>query len=312
MLEALIKCGALDSLGERQQLLHSLDRVVDRAQSIQRERASGQVSLFGDGRIADEAEVRLVTGVMPADDRTRLAWEREFLGIYLSDHPLRRVEEELHRRTDTRCIEITPELEGFEVRVGGVIREVRKRPDRSGRMMAWVELEDLTGTVAVTVFSRTLEQAADIIQPDQVVLMRAKVDTRRRGRDAGEGESAGLVADQVWAFDEPDPDVWQRAQVVQLSLAEGLPRTVIEELNSVLVQYPGADPVVLHIDEGSRVTELELPVSVANGAELGQAVEAVLGPGSYRCEVVRQRAPERKAFIPREPTEPYGDPVEVA
>ena len=311
VLETLIKCGALDSLGERQQLLHSLDRVVDRAQSIQRERASGQVSLFGDGRIADEAEVRLVTGVMPADDRTRLAWEREFLGIYLSDHPLRRVEEELHRRTDTRCIEITPELEGFEVRVGGVIREVRKRPDRSGRMMAWVELEDLTGTVAVTVFSRTLEQAIDLIQPDRIVLLRAKVDTRRRGRDAGEGESAGLVADQVWAFEEPDPDVWQRAQVIHLSLAEGLPRTVIEELNSVLRRYPGGDPVVLHIDEGSRVTELELPATAAHGADLSVALEAVLGPGTYRCDVVRQRAPERKVFTPREPMAAYGDPLEV-
>ena len=311
VLEALIKCGALDSLGERQQLLHSLDRVADRAQSIQRERASGQVSLFGDAGIADEAEVRLVTGVMPADDRTRLAWEREFLGIYLSDHPLRRVEEELHRRTDTRCIEITPELEGFEVRVGGVIREVRRRPDRSGRMMAWVELEDLTGTVAVTVFSRTLEQATDLIQPDRIVLLRAKVDTRRRGRDAGEGESAGLVADQVWAFEEPDPDAWQRAQVIHLSLAEGLPRTVIEELNSVLRRFPGGDPVVLHIDEGSRVTELELPATAAHGADLSVALEAVLGPGTYRCEVVRQRAPERRAFSQREPMAAYGDPLEV-
>ena len=311
VLEALIKCGALDSLGERQQLLHSLDRVADRAQSIQRERASGQVSLFGDAGIADEAEVRLVTGVMPADDRTRLAWEREFLGIYLSDHPLRRVEEELHRRTDTRCIEITPELEGFEVRVGGVIREVRRRPDRSGRMMAWVELEDLTGTVAVTVFSRTLEQATDLIQPDRIVLLRAKVDTRRRGRDAGEGESAGLVADQVWAFEEPDPDAWQRAQVIHLSLAEGLPRTVIEELNSVLRRFPGGDPVVLHIDEGSRVTELELPATAAHGVDLSVALEAVLGPGTYRCEVVRQRAPERRAFSQREPMAAYGDPLEV-
>src|ERR1700716_1068999 len=152
VLEALIKAGAMDSLGERAQLLASLDRFVDRAQAIQRERASGQVSLFGDGPMADEAEGRLPAGVLPADDPTRLAWEREYLGIYLSHHPLWRFETELHSRTDTRCIEITPELEGFEVRVGGIVREVRKRPDRSARMMAWVELEDVTGSVAGTVF----------------------------------------------------------------------------------------------------------------------------------------------------------------
>jgi DNA polymerase-3 subunit alpha len=311
VLESLIKCGAMDSLGERQQLLMSLDRFVERAQTIQLDRASGQVSLFGDGPMGEEAEVRLTDGVVPADDRTRLAWEREFLGIYLSDHPLRRVEAELHTRTDTRCIEIVPELEGFEVRVGGVVREVRKRPDRSGRMMAWVELEDLTGSVAVTVFSRTLEQAADIIQPDRIVIMRAKVDTRRRGRDASEGESAGLVADQVWAFDEADPDQWQRAQVVQLAVADGLPLTVIQDLNAVLAQFPGADAVVLRVDEGSLVTELELPVRVEPGEELRQAVETIFGPGSYHCEVVRRKAPERKTFTPREPQQPEPEWVEV-
>jgi DNA polymerase-3 subunit alpha len=311
VLESLIKCGAMDSLGERQQLLMSLDRFVDRAQAIQLDRASGQVSLFGDGPMGDEAEVRLTDGVVPADDRTRLAWEREFLGIYLSDHPLRRVEAELHTRTDTRCIEIVPELEGFEVRIGGVVREVRKRPDRSGRMMAWVELEDLTGSVVVTVFSRTLEQAADIIQPDRIVIMRAKVDTRRRGRDAGEGESAGLVADQVWAFDEADLDQWQRAQVVQLAVADGLPRTVIEDLNAVLAQFPGVDTVTLRVDEGSLVTELELPVRVEPGEELRQAVETILGPGSYHCEVVRRKVLERKTFTPRQPQQPEPEWVEV-
>jgi DNA polymerase-3 subunit alpha len=311
VLESLIKCGAMDSLGERQQLLMSLDRFVDRAQAIQLDRASGQVSLFGDGPMGEEAEVRLTEGVLPADDRTRLTWEREFLGIYLSDHPLRRVEAELHTRTDTRCIEIVPELEGFEVRVGGIVREVRKRPDRSGRMMAWVELEDLTGSVAVTVFSRTLEQAADIIQPDHIVIIRATVDTRRRGRDAGEGESAGLVADQVWAFDEADPDQWQRAQVVQLAVADGLPRTTIQDLNRVLAKFPGADTVVLLVDEGSLVTELELPAQVTPGDDLRQAVETILGPGSYRSEVVRRRAPQRKTFTPREAHQPEPEWVEV-
>jgi DNA polymerase-3 subunit alpha len=174
-----------------------------------------------------------------------------------------------------------------------------------------VELEDLTGSVAVTVFSRTLEQAADIIQPDRIVIMKAKVDTRRRGRDAGEGESAGLVADQVWAFDEADPDEWQRAQVVRLAIADGLPRTVIEDLNAVLAQFPGSDAVVLRVDEGSLVTELELPVRVEPGEDLRRAVEAILGPGSYQSEVVRRKAPERKAFTMREPQRPEPDWVEV-
>ena len=297
VLEAMIRCGATDSLGERAQLLASLDRMVDRAQQVQRERASGQVSLFGDeAGLSDEVEVRLVAGIPPTDERTRLAWEREYLGIYLSDHPLRRVEEELHRRTDTRCIEVTPELEGLEVRVGGVVREIRRRPDRSGRTMAWVELEDLTGSVAVTIFSRVLEQAGDLLQPDRIVLLRAKVDTRRRQGDASDGETAGLVADQVWAFEDPDPEGWSRTQVVHVSAAPGIGRDDLLRLDALLAGFPGGDVVMLHLEDSEQSWDLELPRRVGHGPEVATAVEELLGAGSYRSEVVRRRAPERKAF----------------
>jgi DNA polymerase-3 subunit alpha len=299
VLEALIKCGAMDALGERAQLLASLDRIADRAAEIQRERETGQVNLFGDGNLGDVHEVQLVGGVTPADEKLRLEWEREFLGIYLSDHPLRRVEEEMRLRTDTRCVEITPELEGFEVRVGGIVREIRRRPDKSGRTMAFMELEDLTGSVSVTVFSRTLEQASDALQPDRIILLRARVDTRRRQRDGSDGESAGLVADQVWSFEQADPEGWAPQQVVHLVLAGGLGEVALTELNQVLGLHPGGDQVVLHVEEGEQAWDMELPQRVAPGEGLRSAVEAVLGAGSYRCEVVRRRAAERKPWVPR-------------
>ncbi|HEV3232578.1 MAG TPA: DNA polymerase III subunit alpha [Candidatus Dormibacteraeota bacterium] len=303
VLEALVKCGAMDSLGERAQLLTSLDLIVDRAQQVQRERASGQVSLFGEesGMGGEDVEVRLVVGVPAADDRTRLAWEREFLGIYLSDHPLRHVEADLHARTDTRCIEITTELEGFQVRIGGVVREIRRRPDRTGKNMAFVELEDLTGSVSVTIFSRVLEQAGELLQPDRIVLLSGKVDTRRRSRDGGDSEEASIVADAVWAFDGPDPAGWQRAQVVHLAVPLSLRESDLPAVADLLGGYPGPDPVVLHFEDAEQAWELELPgVQVSHSPELAAAVEAMLGPASYRCEVVRQRAPERRPFRERE------------
>jgi DNA polymerase-3 subunit alpha len=301
VLEALVKCGALDSLGERAQMIASLDRVVDRAQSVQRERASGQVSLFGEaGGLDESVEVALVAGVPPADDRTRLAWEREYLGIYLSDHPLRQIEAELHSRTDTRCSEITTELEGFEVRVGGVVREIRRRPDRSGRNMAFMELEDLTGSVSVTVFSRVLEQAGEVLQPDRVIILRGKVDSRRRAGDS-EGEAASIVADQVWAFEEADPEGWAKTQVVHLTLPPATGEMVLRQLDEVLQRFPGAEPVVVHVEDVERVWDLDVDWRVRHGAELQAAAEEILGLGSYRCEVVRRRAPERRSW-PREKT----------
>jgi DNA polymerase-3 subunit alpha len=307
VLEALIKCGAADSLGERAQLLGSLDRMVDRAQEVQRERASGQVSLFGEMPGGDEGvEVRLVAGVPPADERTRLAWEREFLGIYLSDHPLRRIETEMHRRTDTRCSEILPELEGFEVRVGGVVREIRRRPDRSGRTMAFMELEDLTGSVSVTVFSRVLEQANDLLVPDGVVIIRGRVDTRR-GREAAEGEAATIVADQVWAFEDADADAWSRPQAVHITLPPGFPPSRLQELDELLGRFPGGDPVQLHVEDGGQAWDMDLPGQISHGPEAQAAVESFLGPGTYRCEVVRRRSPLRKPW-----TQGRGGETEVA
>ncbi|MHB8508849.1 MAG: DNA polymerase III subunit alpha [Candidatus Dormibacteria bacterium] len=298
VLDALVKCGAMDSLGERATLLASLDRVVDRAQQVQRERASGQVSLFGEELgMTDEVEVTLERGVVPADDRTRLNWEREFLGIYLSDHPLRRVEAELHTRTDTRCSEVTTDLEGFEVRVGGVVREIRRRPDRSGRNMAFMELEDLTGSVSVTIFSRVLEQASAALQEDQVILVRGKVDTRRRATDGGESEQAAIVADQVWAFDETDPVGWSRNQQVHISIPPGTAAGELEQLGELLRRFPGPDPVSLHVDSESQTWDLEVPGwSVAPSVDLQLAVDGLLGPGSYACEVLRKRAPERRPW----------------
>ena len=298
VLEALIKCGALEALGERAQLLASLDRVADRAQQVQRERASGQTSLFGD-ESGDEVEVRLIGGVPAADDRTRLAWEREFLGIYLSDHPLRRVEAEMHARTDTRCIEVTPELSGYEVRLGGMVREVRRRPDRSGRSMAFVELEDLTGSVPVTIFSRVLEQCTELLEPDRILILRGKVDTGRRARDAGDGETASVIADAIWAFDSADPDTFARAQVVHVTLPLGAPQGALAEVSAVIDDFAGNDQVLVHIEEPDRLTDVEvIGRHVAHGPILQAAIEGLLGPGSYRCEVIRRKLPERRTGPP--------------
>ncbi|MFN2465143.1 MAG: DNA polymerase III subunit alpha [Candidatus Dormibacteria bacterium] len=314
VLEALVKCGAMDTLGERAQLLASLDRVADRAQQVQRERASGQVSLFGgDSGFGEDVEVRLATGIPAADDRTRLAWEREFLGIYLSDHPLRRVEDEMHVRTDTRCVEVTTDLEGFEVRVGGVVKDIRRRPDKSGRTMAFLELEDLTGSVNVTVFARLYEQVAPLLVPDRIILMRAKVDRNRRPAE-GEAEAAALLADQVWAFEDADPEGWARNQVVHVSMAGGMDRGALVELDGLLSRYPGEDTVVLHVNDNDQLWEMELPRrKVAHSGELMDAVESLLGPGSYRAEVVRRKSPERRQFAPRtQASAPIAEPEPVA
>jgi len=114
VVEALIRSGACDALGERGAMLAVLDRAIDRAATIRRERESGQTSLFGEtivliepvSQTADDLDARDNNGPFAIAADERLSWEREFLGMYLSDHPLRRIAGELQQRVDTTINEL--------------------------------------------------------------------------------------------------------------------------------------------------------------------------------------------------------------
>ena len=178
--------------------------------------------------------------------------------------------------------------------------------------MAFMELEDLTGSVSVTIFSRVLEQASEALQEDRVILLRGKVDTRRRSNDGGETEQAAIVADQVWAFEDPDPTGWSRNQQVHVRLQAGTAEEKLQALGEVIGAHPGPDQVVLHVEDERQTWDLDVPGwSVNPGVDLQLAVDGLLGAGAYTCEVLRRRAPERKQWTrEKETTEPVlGEPV---
>src|SRR5437660_1901556 len=151
VLDALVQSGACDSLGERARLLAVLDHAVSRAERARRDRESGQTSLLDmvgaesvDGN-ADDFGLSIDVAPMPGEEKLRL--EKELLGLYLSDHPLRRITKELAERSDTQAVEVTSALQDTEVRVAGLVREVRRVVTRKGQIMAYASLEDLTGSV---------------------------------------------------------------------------------------------------------------------------------------------------------------------
>src|SRR5437660_9255712 len=227
VLESLVRSGACESLGERAQLLASIDRVSDRASQIISERESGQTSLFKMLPESDELgdpAAGLIGGLPPMPQDERLRGEKELLGLYLSDHPLRRIEQEMHARVDTYANQVKPEMEDLEVRLGGVIKGVRPVITRTGKAMAFVQLEDLTSTVEVIVFPRPFEEARDLLHEDNIVIVRGKIDARTAsGDDEDRSEAAKVIADEILAFDDPGHDSWVRNQVVHLDVpAEAL------------------------------------------------------------------------------------------
>jgi DNA polymerase III subunit alpha len=256
VLEALVRSGACDALGDRATLLAVIDRAMDRAAQVRREREQGQTSLFGlpadgNGESASlVAEDLAPVGVVPAAEEDRLRWERELLGMYLSDHPLRRIADTLRTRVDTPIGELGPHLDGLVVQTGGAVREVRTvvpRRSSTGQRMAFLQIEDMSGSCEVVVFARIFEECAALLTADRVVVVRGKVEAQGRGAeedDRLEPEPVKIIAEAVYALDDPRLLTWRRNATVHLTVgAAHVP--LLTPLREALEQHQGDAPVVL-------------------------------------------------------------------
>ena len=194
VLESLIKVGALNSLGHPAQLLVALDDALAAGQATQRDRLTGQVSLFDSGADSAPLERQLPAGISEAPPRERLRWEKELLGLYLSDHPLGELASVMGSYVNAYSGDLGEELDQQRVVIGGVVTEVRPVITKSRSTMAVARLEDLQGTIEVIVFPKVLEQTAPTWAADAILLVAGRVDHK--------GEETVLLADAVWTWEE--------------------------------------------------------------------------------------------------------------
>ncbi len=286
-LESLIKAGALDSLGrDRGTLLAALDKLVALAQQSQRARATGQGSLFDLLRGEEEAQHVDLPEVRAPQGR-RLAWEKELLGVYFSEHPFSRAARELAPYVSCHLAEISPEMEGRELVVAGYVAHVRTLSTRDGRPFCAAQLEDLSGTAELTVWPEVFEATRPLWRHGNIVV--AKVRVRARGEDrlqlstvqaapyqegAFDPASLGLVAPQgpgganghrrlhliLWETEDTEGDQERLRQVMGL-----------------LRHYPGSDPVTLSIRQRDG-EEVDLALPKAHVCpELVSRLQALLG-----------------------------------
>jgi DNA polymerase-3 subunit alpha len=179
-LESLVKAGAFDALAERNALLASLDRLIGYAQREQKQRESGQTSLFalmGDESAAAIQGPQLETAA-EATQQQKLTWEKELLGIYLSEHPFARVAEELRNVLTCTLVEVNADFHNRELLIGGVVAGLRSLSTRDGRQFLAAELEDMTGSLEITVWPETWEQTREIWQPGNIVIANVRVKAR--------------------------------------------------------------------------------------------------------------------------------------
>ena len=304
VLESLVQSGACDSLGERARLIAALDHAVSRAERARRDRESGQTSLLdmvGSPEVAsDDYGLTIDVAPMAGDEKLRL--EKELLGLYLSDHPLRRITAELAKLSDTQAVEVTSALQDTEVRVAGLVREVRRVVTRKGQIMAYATLEDLTGSVDVVLFPRVFEQTRLLFEPDKVVVVQGKVDARAGSTRASgaasspvdpeleaEVETASVVADMAWLWDDPDCLPVARRQLVHVRIPSS-DAGLAERLETVLARHPGTDEVVLHVVVGSREVVVNADrYHVLAGPALMAEIDELVGQAVTKLEMVRPK-----------------------
>ncbi|HYM83107.1 MAG TPA: DNA polymerase III subunit alpha, partial [Candidatus Dormibacteraeota bacterium] len=194
VLESLAKVGALDAFGHPGQILVGLDDAMAAGASVQRDRASGQTSLF---EIAAADPTALERPLPPATEvpvRERLRWEKELLGLYLSQHPMGEVADRVGDFVTAYSGELRDEsLDGQRIVVGGIVTGLRTVITKAKQSMAVATLEDLQGTLEVVVFPRLYEQTRETWQEGQILLVAGRVDHR--------GEEVSLLADVVTEWD---------------------------------------------------------------------------------------------------------------
>ena len=203
--ESLIKSGAFDDMGDRSDLLFNLDSITSFASKLQKEAASGQTNLFGmlggDDAASVQSTLHLQKAPVKHDDKERLMWERELLGLYISAHPLDRYETYLSEQTQP-LTQLIPEYDSRMMTVGGIISTVRTIVTKSGSKMAFVGIEDKFGEGEIIVFPNLYEKVGAKLVQDAVIRVSGK--NSARDRDGNLGNESKLIADDIIAITDSD------------------------------------------------------------------------------------------------------------
>jgi len=269
----LIKAGAFDSMSHhRRGLINVYEPAVDAVLDTKRNEAIGQFDLFGSGDVALAEDVFAVT--VPEGEWEKsilLAFEREMLGLYVSDHPLLGVEHLLAASADTSIATLQSEgaPDGQSVTVAGILSSVNRRVTKAGAPWARATLEDLEGSVEVLFFPATYAQVGINVVEDALVVI--------KGRPQARDETVELIVSDLSL---PDLRMAEAGPVVVRMAPLRCTPPMVERLREVLSAHPGTTEVHLQLINGEREHKLRLgdQFRVAPSAALMGDLKALLGP----------------------------------
>ncbi len=229
-LESLIQVGALDDFGSRPALLESMDRILAISASNFQAADAGQISMFGDATGLTEI-IRIPEAKAAINRRAQLDWERELIGLYVSDHPLSTVMDSLKKYVTHFAQDLNEAKDHEVVSVAGLVIKIRQHQTKNGKPMAFATIEDIQGQIDLVLFPNTWKKYGELVRFDEIIYVRGKADTN--------GGDTKVLVDQV-----------------STSISQIEPRT----------REPGPQPARYH--ETPPPTTVESPAKQENGPDL--------------------------------------------
>jgi DNA polymerase-3 subunit alpha len=266
-IESLIKAGAFDSLGhDRRGLLEVAYDTLDATIARRRAEEMGQYSLFGGGDSGTES-VTLDIPQLEWDKKVKLGFEKEMLGLYVSDHPLLGVGRTLEAMCSSSITGLWELEDKAQASIGGIVGSITTRYTKGGEPMYFFSFEDLEGSVEVVCFPRTVAEFGPLVREDAILVVTGRVDHR--------GDDVKFIAQQLH---EPQLDA---GSVVRLRVpATRLSQDTVGKLRGILGNHPGAAEVYLHMmsDNGEKVLRLGEEHRVEARSALFAELRELLGP----------------------------------
>jgi len=274
-IESLIKAGAFDSLGvSRRGLMMVYLEAIDAVSEAKRAEAIGQFDLFGSAPTEGQSKISGVELDIPTgewDKALLLSYEREMLGLYVSDHPLLGVEHLLRAAVDMPLSQLAEDSVGHEqiVNIGGLITQIQRKVSKQGNSWAIVSIEDLEGAVDVLFFAATYQTHALNLIEDRVIVVRGRIDKRE--------ESA-----RITALDMTIPDISGAPTgpfVITMDVTRVTP-PLVDRMKEILRSHPGPREVHLKLDDGKKelVMKIDDELRVTASPSLSADLKSVLGP----------------------------------
>jgi DNA polymerase-3 subunit alpha len=271
VIESLIKCGAFDSTGEyRSRMMAYLEDCLDYGQRVQKEKSDPQIGLF------DLQESRQAINLPPVPEidewrkKQLLTFEKESLGFYITGHPLDGYEELLEKFTNANSIVLKEKNDGETIRVGGIVRDTKIIKTKKGDLMAFVNLEDLHGSIEVTVFSSLYVKVYDLLLEDTPLLVQGQIQK--------DENYIKMLADAIIPMDKAE-EIWTTSIHINIDITL-TEKSMLLELNDILKKYPGSCKSYIHLrnpDRTETVIALSDTVKLKAGRGLTREVNKFFG-----------------------------------